>query len=394
MHDASPTPHKTMKPPLIEFKLGRAEVAHRVISEKFREAILSGSIVAGTELPSTGELAELWKTSKSTVHTALCNLVKEGLLERNHGSATYVRKQPLALTRVGIYYDAPMIWFDEEQAFIRSMQRFLESKLAEMGMKISVFVDRRPKDEQNSVQPELQEAIRLRKIQGLIIVTGNSTNLAALLKISIPASVLTSATGITNKVSIDEKGFFQGFFSRLAKQGCRSVGLISSIETQAGVHDLSEHLSFTSDFLRAAKSHGMETRKEWIRVPRNVVSEKAWFGYREFHQMWKQAEHPEAVVVFPDMVVKGVISASLELGVHLANDTTFCFHRNANVDMLCPFPAIWSIFDESKVADGLIELVRRQHAGERFSAVHVSPEIKQCRRTVPLCPPSETTLKK
>jgi DNA-binding FadR family transcriptional regulator len=111
-----------MKLPAIDLNLRRNEVAHRVISEKLREAILSGKLMAGTELPSTGDLALLWKTSKFTVHTALRALVKEGLLQRNHGSATYVRKQPLALTRVGISYDAPRIWFDEEQAFIRSVK--------------------------------------------------------------------------------------------------------------------------------------------------------------------------------------------------------------------------------------------------------------------------------
>ena len=126
----------------------------------------------------------------------------------------------------------------------------------------------------------------------------------------------------------------------------------------------------------------MLTRKEWTRVPSEYVVEKALYGYNEFHSLWGQPEHPEAVLVYPDMVVRGVITAALELGAHLSEKVTFCFHRNARVDILCPFPALWTITDEAKIADALIDLVRRGHAGNPIEPALVPSVFEESLRTV------------
>ena len=70
---------KTRKSNLPEDALGPQEIAHRTISDKIRDQILNGELAPGEKLLSTLKLAKLWKTSKSTAHTALNNLVKEGL---------------------------------------------------------------------------------------------------------------------------------------------------------------------------------------------------------------------------------------------------------------------------------------------------------------------------
>ena len=91
-----------MATPFTAVEMGAREIAHRVITDHMRQDILSDRIKPGTELPSTAKLAESWKTSMSTMHIALKNLVKEGLLERRHGSGTYVRERRQAMEIVGI----------------------------------------------------------------------------------------------------------------------------------------------------------------------------------------------------------------------------------------------------------------------------------------------------
>ena len=365
-----------------DIEIGTSEVAHKVILQKLRERILLGKLAPGTKLPSTTALASRWKTSRSTMHTALSNLVKEGLLERNHGSATYVSMRPRTLDRVGIYYDSPRVWTDEERVFVRSLQRQLEAKLAKMGIKISVFVDRRPKAKQRLVLQELSRAVAYGEIQGLIIATTNDFNLSALLNLHLPLSVMTGDTEIGCRIMSSEKQIFGSIFQRLAKKKCRSVGLISSLQTIPDLPNLSDELYFTAHFLEEAERHRMLTRKEWTRVPREYVVEKALYGYNDFHSLWGQPEHPEAVLVYPDMVVRGVITAALELGAHLSEKLTFCFHRNAHVDILCPFPALWTITDEAKIADALIDLVRRQHEGKPITPVIVPSIFEESLRTV------------
>ncbi len=363
-------------------KIGQGNVAHRVIADKLRSQILIGSLAPGTELPSTTKLAAIWKTSKSTAHTALSNLVKEGLLERNHGSATHVSHRPHKLERVGIYYDSPCVWTDEERVFIRSIQRQLEAKLAEQGIKISVFVDRRPEASQRPVLPELSKAVAYRQIQGLIIPTVNGFNLPGLMELSLPLSILTGSPDVGSRMVIDDKRIFADIFQRLAQKKCRSVGLISSLQTRPDLSGSSYELCFTAHFLEEAKRHRMRTRDEWIRVPREYVLEKGIYGFKEFHNLWSLPEHPEAVLVYPDMVVRGVITAALQLGAHRSEKVTFCFHRNAHVEVLCPFPALWSITDEAKIADALIDLVRCQYEGKPVSPALVPSAFEESPSTV------------
>ncbi len=368
-----------------DIEIGTSDFAHRAISEKLRERILLGKLAPGTELPSTTKLAALWKTSKSTTHTALSNLVKEGLLERNHGSATYVNLRSHTLDRVGIYYDSPQVWTDEERVFVRSLQRQIESNLSKLGIEAAVFVDRRPITKQRPVLPELLRAVETREIQGLILPLSNSYNLPRLLKLPVASSFQIFGIEpfhIQNKVRFDDRHFFREILTRLDKKGCRSVGLISTLEAKPETLDTLPSSLITEQFLKQAKQFRMETRSEWTPVPKDQVLEKVRFGYREFRKLWQQAKKPEAVIVFPDMAVRGVIAAALELGVPQSNRVTFCFHKNAHVDILCPFPAIWTIADEAQVADAMIKMVRRQFAGKPVSPVHVPFTFQMDRRAV------------
>jgi hypothetical protein len=47
----------------------------------------------------------------------------------------------------------------------------------------------------------------------------------------------------------------------------------------------------------------------------------------------------------------------------------FIFHRNAHMDLLCPFPATWAISSEDVFAQGLINLIEQQFKGEKVSPV-------------------------
>ena len=366
----------------LEVSIGEQEIAHRVIAETIRKKIFLGEYAPGDKLPSTVEISALWNTSKSTAHTALNRLVKEGLLERHHGSCTYVSEQRPSLDRIGIHYDSPHVWSDEERGFYRSLHGILEEKLKKAGIGISVFVDRRPEAKQKSVLAEIRQAIFTREIQGLIIPLSNSVNLPALRKLPLPVSVMTSELGLPNKVSFDDKKYFKEVLSRLADKGCRSVGFISSVDFDPDFPEQSQHAFHAEDFIHEAEAHGMLTRNEWIRIPKKYVTQKARFGYREFHKLWKNTSLPEAVIVYPDNVVQGTIKAVLELGIHRNKDVTFCFHRNAHYDILCPFPALWTVSDEGKVADALLDQVYRQPQGKSVSPIRLPFDYRMADSTV------------
>jgi GntR family transcriptional regulator len=62
------------------------------IQEYLAELILSGQMPPETKLPSERELSQSLDVSRMTVRRSITELVNEGLLERRHGSGTFVAK--------------------------------------------------------------------------------------------------------------------------------------------------------------------------------------------------------------------------------------------------------------------------------------------------------------
>lgn len=365
-------------PPFGGIEIGRREVAHRLISARLREQIIQGEIAPGTELPPTAALAEQWKTSYFTAHTALKNLVKEGLLERKHGSGTYVREQRNTLDCIGLYYDDTSVWTDDEKAFYRNIYGSLERELRKQRVALRVFVDPRAKSKQLTVMPELRKALDSREIQGLIAPITGADNLKWLLKLPTPLAVISSRMGIPNKVGFNEPHNLLRMLKHLKAQGCRTVGVISNLYVNERSQFQSERLLFDGQFAQALEETGMSTQPSWVRKSKKVLTDGlARFGYQEFHELWRQPERPDAVIAFPDMVVRGVIIAALEAGVRAPRDVKFFFHRNAHVNLLCPFPAGWEITDEDKVAKALITMVRDQHQGKKVQPVYILNEFEE-----------------
>ena len=357
-----------MATPFTAVEIGTREIAHRVITDRLRQDILSDRIKPGTELPSTAKLAESWKTSMSTMHIALKNLVKEGLLERRHGSGTYVRERRQAMEVVGIYIPSTLFWSVDESDFRRSVVGHLEHLLSAEGIKVCYFVERRPEMAQRVILPELRRAIDSQEIQGLIIIGTNAVNLPTLLKVPLPLSVMTAAIGVSSKVGFDSpKDHYRESLRRLYAKGCRSVGFLASARLNPRSALQSEVLFFVDDFIRQVEACRMTIRPEWISQIECPETEGTQFGYDAFHHLWHMKNRPDALVVIPDIVVRGVILAALELGTHKSRDMEFCFYRNAHIPMYCPFPALWAVADEKEVAAALIKQISLQHAGQKVS---------------------------
>ena len=62
------------------------------IQEYIAEMILSGQLAPESKIPSEREFSESLEVSRMTIRKAITELVNEGLLERRHGSGTYVAK--------------------------------------------------------------------------------------------------------------------------------------------------------------------------------------------------------------------------------------------------------------------------------------------------------------
>lgn len=340
---------------------------YKRIFEGLRAQIVGGKLQPGTQLPSTRELAETWQSNFLTVHTALTALTREGWLDRRHGSGTYIADPRFRFRCAGIYHGAD-ITFNPEQGYTRSLHFSLISQLEKMKKDTQVFIDSRPSEKQLKILPTLAEAIRHERIQCLIAPELNSKNVHFLARLPIP--VATMRNDLTPAwIDFDMKALFRESIRRLAAQGCRSIGLISSMSLPPpgtpGTPD-----DFYTWFEEAMREEGLALNRRWERVPpKPIFSDFEKHGYVDFKKLWKEKSKPDGLVVFPDLVVRGVILAVLESGIHaVTRQMKFVFHRNAHLPILCPLAVTWATTNEDEIARSLIDLIQSQ-----FHRKEVSP---------------------
>lgn len=71
----------------------RPSLRHR-IADTLRDRLLAGEVAAGSRLPSEPELARSLGVSRSSLRAAIAILEADGMVQRLHGSGTYVAARP------------------------------------------------------------------------------------------------------------------------------------------------------------------------------------------------------------------------------------------------------------------------------------------------------------
>lgn len=328
------------------------------ISESLRERLLRGEWEPGDRLPTMEALAAEYNTSYFTVHAAMTPLVEDGWLARKRRVGTVVLHNPAALRCAGIYL--PGFGDAWDYAFYRELCAQLQLQLGEQQVRSDVIVDTRSADALTTPLPALVDAVREHRIQGLLVPLCDRHNLPWLRQLPVAAS-FTSSARIPNAVHADGAQLIRVALGQLAARGCRTIGLISSITSR---HDFeSKQFRFYEQFVAALGELGLTTRDAWVRTPKAHVSDLETYGYEAFRSLWSQSEHPDGLLVYPDISARGVMTAALQLGVD-PEQLRMVFHRNSGVDWLCPLPVDWLETDVAAWAAAMIRQVRQQKAGQ------------------------------
>ncbi len=125
-----------------------------------------------------------------------------------------------------------------------------------------------------------------------------------------------------------------------------------------------EHVSFYECFNDQARAIGMESRATWIRAAESTSPlDRRQFGYDQFGALWNESEHPEGLIVYPDLAAIGVIISLLERRVSVPGELKLVLHANDRQPFPCPLPATFMITEAGLVADSLLGLVQAQLLG-------------------------------
>lgn len=352
----------------------------RQLTDCVREMIRSGQLSEGIRLPSSQELARHWGTDPMTVHRALAPLVREGLLERNPGIGTFVRRPSKRLRQVAIYLNEELDT-PSAPAYERVLVHELRRLMRDEGIEPDVWVEPRSRAEARKPWPALVRAAEQRRLQAVIVPVTTWAQIEWISRLPVPSSFFGTAQ-IPNAVDIDMVEFARLSLLTLSESGYTSAGLIThanprSVEREGRIH---AHMRMFQAFERLASGMGIEMRGQWIVSGNGSMdtSPSAFerFGYERCKRIWAKSKRPRALIVTDDVIAQGVIKALLELGVRVPRDVALVLRKNARLDMFCPYPARYIVTDEAEVAQALIEQVQRQYRGEPIEKIYIAPHLK------------------
>ena len=345
------------------------------ITTSLREMLADGRLKPGDRMPSSQELARLWKAPEPTVHRALTPLVKEGLLERTPRVGTFVRQREERLTHVGIYATGDL-WRTPAYAFGRALCNELHGQLTGSDIAESIWVDPRPASKQDEPWEELVRAALERRFQVLIVPQAGLPKIAWLEKLAVPTVYLSSAS-IPNRVVLDGRQWAEASMQMLSEQGCRRVGAICSLRLPEddSVENPHDYRQFYTGLERSAKRLGLELRQEWIFRPQcrftNNAVELPQFGFDSMQALWRQAERPEGVVVYEDVTAGGLLMAIMRDQIRVPEDLKLVLHRNVEIGLFCPVPAAFLDVRIAEVAAALIAQARCLYDGDEIAAIRL-----------------------
>ncbi len=350
---------------LAAIRIERTRAVYRQITDQLQALIRAGHWEEGQRLPTARQLAALWHTDVATVHRAITPLVKQGILERTRRVGTFVRRRAATLTCVGIYYPEEVFG---RSLFLQSLQAALKAELDARGLETEVWIDPRPSPQDETPWPAFAQAAEQRRFQVLIVPCTDHPHLGWQTKLPVPAAFQATAH-IPNRVEMDRPQMAELGLRALARQGCRSVGLIAPWPTTVRrdpAHN--PHQAFFERFNDLSRDLGLRVQNRWMRLLRHEDDKRdrsqEAYGYTEFNQLWRGDDRPEGLVVFPDMVARGVITALLEKQVRVPAELKLVLAKNEGVELLCPVPATLLVSSERAIARALIEQVEKQLRGE------------------------------
>lgn len=324
----------------------------------------------GARLPTMAQLAEETGTSVMTLNRALSELEAQGWVVRRQGSGTYVTERA-GQNAVGLVYDRE--GFGVGESPFRSLLLHEAQRRAEdANERFSLFL---AEASQNTpVHPDLAEAIKTRRVSGLLYAANSrSKALAWLLKQNLPLVALAYAPLAPYRVRINHAQTASMGTRELIRQGCKRIALWMPVGVGLGPSEADETFEELDAYKAALAEGGLKFDSKLVYRLDDLSHEPATERIRNREQGQAAARAvfeaqdkknwPDGIVCLDDDMTRGALATWLHLGVRVGKEADATLkvasHTNKNSDLLWGFESTVTLleFDPAEVAGAMFSML-------------------------------------
>jgi len=312
---------------------------HEQVAETLRRKVLN-RLHPGVKLESEAHLARRLGVSVLTLRQALSVLAHEGLIDRRHGSGTYVTdRQKHKVVAVGsVTYPG-----QHPHSFQMRLFVLLSELLMRHGYRCRSYVA--PLGFADG-WAELVEEIERGRIAGAAFVAMDARSVAIRLAES---GVPCVGTGYPYPASVelDYSDLVRKGVGHLLQRGCRRIALMQWLV------DTPQEQAAHEAFCSAMRDHGAPIRDEWMR--RSVPPETPGAGWEQFREIWAaRDEKPDGLLVTDDMLFRDVAMAILDFHLKIPDQLQVVAHANKGSGLTYPFPVSLLEVDLNEWAEAMM----------------------------------------
>ena len=303
----------------------------------------------GDRLETDLALARRFSVSNVTTREAMLSLLQEGLVQRKHGSGTFVAQQKAPAASIGRHV---AIWTELDIAEPRTSSFYsrvvhgLKVFLEEQGVAHQLYLGRRKPWEAlgKSSCPQLWEDIKSGRLNGILALGASPLWLESLDQKAVP--VVGWIDTYSHRVTMDVAGMMRSAVKYLLANGRRKIMMLRwDSPPRADTYDP------TGNALEAVmRENDADIRPAWVRSDLNPSRDGA--GWEEFQKIWDAGtEKPDGLIVTDDLLFRDVAMAILALEIHVPDDLMVVTHANKGSGMFYPFPVLRLEMDIDQVIE-------------------------------------------
>lgn len=343
----------------------------RQLEGLLRAQIRRGVWNRGSRLPAEDDLMASFGVSRPSMREALNTLASEGIVERRHGSGTYVKRIPVG--RIAIYarltnIASPAGYWHRDMV----MRMSDHCKAADLRAEVIVIHGQEVEEVTESFERSLN-FLPMAELEGAVCLTPSARFNEMLNELGVPHVALTYAIpGQGPSVILDYNAMSHLIRGHMVERGYPDY-MVMHVDEPAGTIEPALR-DYLNECLRVLTDGD---RSRLLPVPRIESA-------REVFRSWWRAQRSRpsprkpAIVFFDDALCDACCKAIWEEGIRIPEDLAILTHANLDKEFMLPVVPDRVTFSPQETADhiwALLGRVRTAGATDASHEIFIKPQL-------------------